>query len=42
MNALKSWNHENQDSQVRCKNCLLEGHEYDAKYCRNCGTELEK
>ncbi|HOU47576.1 MAG TPA: ion transporter [Chitinophagales bacterium] len=42
MNALKNWNHENQDSQVRCKNCLLEGHEHDAKYCRSCGTELEK
>jgi voltage-gated potassium channel len=23
-----------------CPNCLLEGHEMDAKYCRNCGGEL--
>lgn len=42
MNVMNNWKQENQDSQIRCKNCLLEGHEYDAKYCRRCGNELEK
>jgi voltage-gated potassium channel len=37
---LKEWNNEKQSPHKRCENCLLEGHEYDAIYCRKCGQKF--
>jgi voltage-gated potassium channel len=38
---LNEWKNDKQNSQKRCEHCLLEGHEYDAAYCRNCGHKFE-
>lgn len=41
-NFLKEWRQEKQNPLTRCEHCLLEGHEFDAQYCRRCGHQLEE